>query len=77
VAAKSSKKSTPTQSSSITPLLIDRHAAAKFVGVPHGTIRRWDEEGILPSVHAGRGGRRMYSPRDLERAVERMKVVAE
>jgi len=40
------------------PLLLDTLAAAAFVGVGKGVIRRWVSEG-LPFVRAGSGGKKM------------------
>jgi hypothetical protein len=58
------------------PLLFDVAAAAAIVGVGIGVIRGWVSEG-LPFVHAGRGGRKMFTRRDLERFVERQKEQSE
>jgi hypothetical protein len=55
-----------------TPLLLDINAAARFVGVGAGVIRGWVIDG-LPFVRAGRGGKKMFSPLDLKRFVERKK----
>jgi excisionase family DNA binding protein len=57
-----------------TSLLIDIKAAAEFVGVGEGTIRRWVSEG-LPIIRAGVGGKKMFTRRDLERWIERLKEV--
>jgi predicted site-specific integrase-resolvase len=54
------------------PLLIDVARAAEVVGVSVGVIRGWVADG-LPFVRAGRGGRKMFTRRDLERFVERQK----
>lgn len=54
------------------PLLLDINAAAQFVGVGSGVIRGWITEG-LPFVRAGRGGKKMFSPADLKRFVEKSK----
>jgi hypothetical protein len=54
------------------PLLLDITAAARFVGVGSGVIRGWITEG-LPFVRAGRGGKKMFSPTDLKKFVERNK----
>jgi DNA-binding transcriptional MerR regulator len=54
------------------PLLIDVSRAAEVVGVSVGVIRGWGADG-LPFVRAGRGGRKMFTRRDLERFVERQK----
>jgi predicted site-specific integrase-resolvase len=54
------------------PLLLDASAAAAFVGVQVGVLRRWVRDG-LPFVRAGAGGRKMYVRRDLERFIERLK----
>jgi len=56
----------------VTPLLLDINAAARFVGVGSGVIRGWVNDG-LPFVRAGRGGKKMFSPVDLKRFVERKK----
>jgi hypothetical protein len=55
------------------PLLLDIVRAAAFVGVGIGVIRGWVSDG-LPFLRAGRGGRKMFTRRDLERFVERLKV---
>lgn len=57
------------------PLLIDVARAAAVVGVSVGVIRGWVADG-LPFVRAGRGGRKMFTRRDLERFVERQKEQA-
>jgi DNA-binding transcriptional MerR regulator len=54
------------------PLLIDVSRAAEVVGVSVGVIRGWVADG-LPFVRAGRGGRKMFTRRDLERFIERQK----
>jgi hypothetical protein len=54
------------------PLLLDIVGAAAFVGVGIGVIRGWVSDG-LPFLRAGRGGRKMFTRRDLERFVERLK----
>jgi hypothetical protein len=58
------------------PLLFDLAAAAAIVGVGVGVIRGWAADG-LPFVRAGRGGRKMFTRRDLERWVERLKETAD
>lgn len=58
------------------PLLIDVVRAAEVVGVSPGVIRGWVADG-LPFIRAGRGGRKMFTRRDLERFVERQKEQAE
>lgn len=54
------------------PLLLDVVAAAAIVGVGEGVIRRWVSEG-LPFLRGGRGGKKLFSRRDLERFIERQK----
>jgi DNA-binding transcriptional MerR regulator len=54
------------------PLLFDVVRAAQVVGVSVGVLRGWVAEG-LPFVRAGRGGRKMFTRRDLERFIERQK----
>jgi hypothetical protein len=56
-------------------LLIDAKAAALFVGIGEGVLRGWVACG-LPFVRAGRGGKKMFARRDLEKWVERVKEVA-
>jgi len=58
------------------PLLIDVARAAEVVGVSVGVIRGWVSEG-LPFVRAGRGGRKMFTRRDLERFIEGLKEQAQ
>jgi hypothetical protein len=58
------------------PLLLDVAAASVIVGVGEGVIRRWVSEG-LPFVRGGRGGKKLFTRRDLERFVERLKEQAE
>ena len=58
------------------PLLLDVAAAAAIVGVGVGVIRGWVADG-LPFVRAGRGGLKMFTRRDLERFLERLKERAE
>jgi Helix-turn-helix domain len=53
-------------------LLLDIKAAADFVGVGVGVLRNWVCEG-LPFVRGGRGGKKMFTRRDLERWIERQK----
>jgi len=57
------------------PLLLDVRAAAAFVGVGSGVIRHWCADG-LPFVRAGRGGKKLFMRRDLEKWVERLKESA-
>jgi predicted site-specific integrase-resolvase len=57
------------------PLLMDINAAATFIGIGPGVLRRWVSDG-LPFVRAGRGGRKLFTRRDLERFVERRKESA-
>jgi DNA-binding transcriptional MerR regulator len=57
------------------PLLFDIVKAAQVVGVSVGVIRGWVADG-LPFLRAGRGGRKMFTRRDLERFVERLKEQA-
>lgn len=64
-----SYKVTPSMSE---PLLLDVAAAAAIVGVGMGVIRGWASDG-LPFVRAGRGGRKMFTRRDLEKWSERLK----
>jgi Helix-turn-helix domain len=54
------------------PLLLDITRAAEVVGVGEGVLRGWCAEG-LPFVRAGRGGKKLFTRRDLERWVERLK----
>ena len=64
-----------TSPQSENPLLLDVRAAAAFVGVGPGVIRRWCADG-LPFIRAGRGGRKLLTRRDLEKWVERLKETA-
>ncbi|MFI5117192.1 MAG: helix-turn-helix domain-containing protein [Terriglobales bacterium] len=57
-------------------LLLDTSAAAAFVGVGTGVLRRWVAEG-LPFVRGGRGGRKLFTRRDIERWIERNKESAQ
>jgi len=57
------------------PILLDSAAAAGYVGVSVGVIRGWVGAG-LPFIRAGRGGRKMFTRRDLEKWVERNKETA-
>jgi len=57
------------------PILLDSVAAAVYVGVSVGVIRGWVSLG-LPFIRAGRGGRKMFTRRDLEKWVERNKETA-
>jgi len=61
-----------TTPQSAEPLLLDTIAAAGFVGVGVGVIRGWVSNG-LPFIRAGRGGKRMFTRRDLEKFTERRK----
>lgn len=58
--------------SSPVPILIDVRAAALHVGVGVGVIRAWVRDG-LPFVRGGRGGKKLFARRDLERWIERLK----
>jgi len=58
-----------------TPILLDAIGAAKFLGLTKGIIRGWVANG-LPFVRAGRGGRKMFTRRDLEKWIERKKETA-
>jgi DNA-binding transcriptional MerR regulator len=42
--------------------------AGGYVGVSPGTLRRWEARGLITPVRDGRGRRRLYSWRDIERA---------
>jgi len=42
--------------------------ASRFAGVSPGTLRRWEDRGLIAPVREGRGRRRLYSWRDIERA---------
>ena len=57
-------------------LLLDTANAAALVGVTPGVIRGWVLAG-LPFVRAGRGGKKMFARRDLEKWIEQQKEVAE
>jgi hypothetical protein len=61
-----------SSSDPIEPLLFDSQRAAEMVGVSVGVLRGWVSQG-LPYVRAGRGGRKMFTRRDLEKFVERQK----
>lgn len=56
-------------------LLLDSKAAAALTGVGVGVIRSWVSDG-LPFVRAGRGGKKMFTRRDLEKWIERNKESA-
>lgn len=56
-------------------LLLDVRAAAKFLGVGIGVIRGWSAEG-LPFIRGGPGGKKLFTRRDLEKWVERLKESA-
>lgn len=66
----------PTITHSGEPLLMDINAAAALIGIGTGVLRRWVSDG-LPYVRAGRGGRKMFARRDLEKFVERRKESTE
>lgn len=53
-------------------LLLDSSAAAEYVGIGVGVLRRWVHDG-LPFVRGGRGGKKLFARRDLERWIEREK----
>jgi excisionase family DNA binding protein len=53
-------------------LLFDINTAAELVGVGVGVIRAWVRDG-LPFVRGGRGGKKLFTRRDLERWIEREK----
>jgi hypothetical protein len=58
--------------SSTEPLLLDSPKAAELVGVSVGVLRGWVAAG-LPFIRAGRGGRKLFTRRDLERWIEKQK----
>jgi hypothetical protein len=64
--------STSAAAPDLQTLLLDINAAARLVGVGSGVIRGWVAEG-LPFIRAGRGGKKMFSPVDLKRFIERQK----
>jgi hypothetical protein len=64
--------STSAAAPDLQTLLLDINAAARLVGVGSGVIRGWVTEG-LPFIRAGRGGKKMFSPVDLKRFIERQK----
>lgn len=53
-------------------LLFDTPGAAALVGVQPGVVRRWVSDG-LPFIRAGRGGKKFFARKDLERWIERNK----
>lgn len=57
------------------PLLVDVRDAAAYLGTTPGVVRGWVAAG-LPFIRAGRGGKKMFTRRDLERWVERQKESA-
>lgn len=57
------------------PFLLDTRSASAFLGVSIGVLRGWVADG-LPFVRAGRGGKKMFTRRDLEKWVERSKETA-
>jgi Helix-turn-helix domain len=63
---------TSTGACAPAPLLLDIKAAAAYVGVGVGVVRGWVREG-LPFISAGRGGKKMFTRRDLERWLERLR----
>lgn len=56
-------------------LLLDIATAATLVGVSPGVLRGWVRDG-LPFVRAGRGGKKYFTRRDLEKWIERQKESA-
>jgi len=64
------------QSQTVEPLLLDTPSAAALVGVRPGVLRRWVSDG-LPFIRAGRGGKKMFVRRDLEKWIERNKETAQ
>ena len=56
-------------------LLLDVKGAATFLGVGVGVVRSWVADG-LPFIRGGRGGKKLFTRRDLERWVERLKETA-
>lgn len=59
----------------VQPLLLDTVAASRFLGVGTGTIRGWVNAG-LPFIRAGKGGKKFYTKKDLEKWIERQKESA-
>jgi excisionase family DNA binding protein len=53
-------------------LLLDSPRAAELVGVSVGVLRGWVAQG-LPFIRAGRGGRKLFTRKDLERWIEKQK----
>lgn len=62
--------------STTEPLLLDSPRAAELVGVSVGVLRGWVAGG-LPFIRAGRGGRKLFTRRDLEKWIERNKEWSE
>jgi excisionase family DNA binding protein len=46
--------------------------AAEFLGVSTASLRRWSDQGLVP-VYRTPGGRRRYSPADLQRFIESLR----
>ena len=55
-------------------LLVDRHEAARLLGVSPGTIDNLRLRGVLPSLKLG--ARRLFDVADLRRLIESKKEVA-
>lgn len=56
-------------------LLLDVRGAAAYLGVGIGVIRGWVADG-LPFIRGGPGGKKLFTRRDLEKWVERLKESA-
>jgi len=54
--------------------LLTISAAAKYLGVDPNTLRRWDQEGRLPSIRIGVRGDRRYKQQDLEQVLKQDKM---
>jgi excisionase family DNA binding protein len=51
--------------------LIDITQAAKALDVSTKTLRRWDEDKVLPAIRLTARGRRMYKKSDIEKFVQK------
>lgn len=66
---------TDTNTTTLSPLAVDRREAGRLLGVSAGTIDNLRARGELASVKIG--ARRLYAVDDLKRYIESRKGVAE
>lgn len=56
----------------ITPKLLNVGQAAEYLGVSSASLRKWSNDGLVPTYRTP-GGQRRYSRTDLDRFIESMR----